>query len=239
MGLYIEDVIRVWEGEVGYLEKATNAYLDDPKANPGSGNWTKYARDMWAAGFYNGNKNGYAWCAVMFDWCVFQACANAAEAKKALCYSGPYGAGCKASVQYYKEAVRYKTGNPKRGDQIFFGNPASHTGIVEKVENGKVYTIEGNADNQVKRRSYAIDNPNINGYGTPRYDGDAAPAPSLDFPFLDVPAGKNYRESVEFCYENGITAGTDETHFSPNQPLTRAQGAVMIERLFRLLNGQG
>ena len=30
-------------GEVGYHEKASNSQLDDPKANPGDGNWNKYA----------------------------------------------------------------------------------------------------------------------------------------------------------------------------------------------------
>ena len=37
--------------EVGYLEKATNSRLDDKTANAGRGNWTKYARDLYAAGY--------------------------------------------------------------------------------------------------------------------------------------------------------------------------------------------
>lgn len=43
---------------------------------------------------------------------------------------------------------------PKKGDIIFFvwgnGGSADHVGIAEEVENGEVYTIEGNSGNQVK-----------------------------------------------------------------------------------------
>ena len=65
------------------------------------------------------------------------------------------------------------------GDQIFFGSSTSnsnHTGIVEKVENAKVYTIEGNASNQVARRSYALNASNIIGYGRPTYDVESSVA---------------------------------------------------------------
>lgn len=63
------DVVNIALAEVGYREKASNAYLDDKTANAGAANWTKYARDLAAAGYYNGNKNGYAWCDVFVDWC--------------------------------------------------------------------------------------------------------------------------------------------------------------------------
>ena len=53
------DIVSIALAEVGYREKASNASLDDKAANAGSGNWTKYARDLAAAGYYNGNKNGY------------------------------------------------------------------------------------------------------------------------------------------------------------------------------------
>ena len=68
-----DKVIKIALAEVGYREKASNAFLDDPQANAGSGNWTKYARDLAAAGYYNGSKNGYAWCECFVDWCFFKA----------------------------------------------------------------------------------------------------------------------------------------------------------------------
>ena len=54
------DVIAIALAEVGYKEKASNSQLDDKTANAGSNNYTKYARDLKNAGYYNGNKNGYA-----------------------------------------------------------------------------------------------------------------------------------------------------------------------------------
>ena len=62
------DIVTIALAEVGYWEKASNASLDDKTANAGAANWTKYARDLAAAGYYNGNKNGYAWCDVFVDW---------------------------------------------------------------------------------------------------------------------------------------------------------------------------
>jgi hypothetical protein len=81
-----------------------------------------------------------------------------------------------ASVQYMedqmKKAGRFHTGTPQPGDVIFFKNrgdsdsgPGRHVGIVEKVENGRIYTIEGNSGNQVARRSYPIGHPRVAGFG--------------------------------------------------------------------------
>ena len=46
---------------------------------------------------------------------------------------------------------------------------ADHIGIVEKVENGIIHTIEGNSNNVVKRNTYRIGHGNIRGFATPRY----------------------------------------------------------------------
>ena len=44
------DIVTIALAEVGYWEKASNASLDDKTANAGAANWTKYARDLAAAG---------------------------------------------------------------------------------------------------------------------------------------------------------------------------------------------
>ena len=246
--LYIDETLRIAAGEVGYCEKATNAELDSQTANAGNGNWTKYARDLWAANphYYQSNKNGYDWCAVFVDWCIYMACGeDAVKAQNAMCYTGPYGAGCPSSVMYYREAGRFKgrlTADPKPGDQIFFGTSDNikHTGIVENVANGKVTTIEGNSSNKVRRRTYALTDSTIYGYGFPRYDGETAPKePENAFPFVDVPEGKYYTEAVKWCWENGITAGTDATHFSPKAPVKRCDLCVMLKKLYDLMEGGG
>lgn len=248
--IYADSVLRIAAGEIGYVEKASNKDLDSQKGNPGKGNWTKYARDLWAADphFYQGPKNGYDWCAVFVDWCVYMAAGqDAAAAQKAMCYTGPYGAGCKASVTYYKEAGRFQTrqnATPIPGDQIFFGSASSvrHTGLVEKVTDGVVYTIEGNSGNAVRRRSYSLSNQDIYGYGRPRYDGNNAPAetdPDTWFPFTDVPKDAYYRKAVEWAVAHGITAGTSKTKFSPNKDMTRAEAVTMLYKMYLLVEGGG
>ena len=61
----------------------------------------------------------------------------------------------------------------KHGDIIFFDwqndGHSDHTGIVEKAENGRVYTIEGNSGNECKQREYNADSSVIMGYGIPAY----------------------------------------------------------------------
>jgi len=159
--------------EIGYKEKETNAQLDNKTANAGDNNYTKYARDLHAAGYYQANKNGYAWCDMFVDWCFLQLTGSKEKGEYLECQTGLYGAGCTWSSDCYRRAGRFDT-NPKPGDQIFFGktDDEEHTGIVEKVANGMVYTIEGNASNQVKRCSYSLSSSRIVGYGHPRFDAE-------------------------------------------------------------------
>ena len=170
------DIVSIALAEVGYREKASNASLDDKTANAGSANWTKYARDLAAAGYYNGGKNGFAWCDVFVDWCFFKAY-GAGEGQRIQCQSGPLGAGCIYSAQYYQQKGRYDR-NPKVGDQVFFqsGGQIGHTGIVVEVTDSTIVTVEGNSSDQVKRNTYNRSNSYIAGYGHPLYSDSATTA---------------------------------------------------------------
>lgn len=177
------EIVAIALAQIGYKEKASNKNLDDPAANAGSANWTKYARDLASAGYYNGNKNGFAWCDVFVDWCFFKAYGKD-EGQRIQCQTGPYGAGCTYSMQYYQQQGRCDK-NPKVGDQIFFrysgSSGADHTGIVVEVTSSQIVTVEGNSGNQVKKNTYARNNSTIIGYGHPLYDEadgtTAAPSP--------------------------------------------------------------
>ena len=154
----IQKVLSLARGEIGYHEQGDN--------------WTKYAQDLDRTNWYNGQKNGFAWCDVFVDW-LFYKCFGDPLGREMICQpSGSCGAGCLYSAQYYKSAGRWFT-TPEVGDQIFFTySPGeySHTGIVEKVENGVVTTIEGNTSDQVARRQYTIGSSQIAGYGRPKYE---------------------------------------------------------------------
>lgn len=173
-------VVKIANQELGYLEKETNSQLYSKTANAGDENYTKYAKELYEAGYYNGNKNGYAWCDVCVDWFFYKAFGKDIG-QKLQCQTGDLGAGCKYSAQYYKKAGRYyKT--PKIGDQIFFKNASGsicHTGLVVDVTSTKVFTIEGNTSSAagvvanggaVAKKSYNLTYNRIDGYGRPRYD---------------------------------------------------------------------
>ncbi|MBQ8707830.1 MAG: CHAP domain-containing protein [Succinivibrionaceae bacterium] len=180
-------VIQVAEAEVGYLEKKSNSKLDDKTANAGDKNYTKYARDLDALGFYNGKKQSVAWCDIFVDWCFVQAYGLEAALKltnqplgKSNC-----GAGCKYSRGYYQKMGRLFT-KPEPGDQIFFwpkdgigGYAIQHTGLVYAVDDTYVYTIEGNTSGAngviangggVCKKKYKLTYNRIAGYGRPRWD---------------------------------------------------------------------
>lgn len=172
----INKVLDLARSEIGYKEKQSNAQLDNKTANAGSGNWTKYARDLDSvANFYNGAKNGFAWCDVFVDWLFYQSF-GAQKAMEMLCQpTRSAGAGCLYSAGYYRNAGRW-TNKPAPGEQIFFisGSDVYHTGIVEQVSDGQVITIEGNSGDQVARRTYSINDSRIYGYGIPRWSSVSA-----------------------------------------------------------------
>ena len=112
------------------------------------------------------------WCACFVSWCANEC--GYIEAGII-----PKFASCDSEgVAWFKTCGLWKDRNyiPKAGDIIFFDwsdsndGKADHVGIVEKSENGKVYTIEGNTSGDVcKQNQYDIGSSVILGYGTPQY----------------------------------------------------------------------
>jgi len=166
--------INIVLNEIGYKEKASNAYLDDKEANAGSNNWTKYAALLDSIpDFYNGQKNGPwgEWCDMFYDACMAMAY-GPQLAKKLICQPDrSAGAGCEHSAQYYKNAGRWFP-SPEVGDQIFFnyGSGIAHTGVVVAVTNSNVITVEGNSNNMVQQCQYSLGSSFIAGYGRPCWE---------------------------------------------------------------------
>lgn len=112
------------------------------------------------------------WCACFVSWCADQC---------GYIESGviPKYAGCVNGVNWFKERGQWadRTIEPSPGMIIFFdwNDPdpqdglSDHTGIVEKVEDGYVYTIEGNSRDRCVERRYPVGSYLILGYGVPEY----------------------------------------------------------------------
>lgn len=155
------DVVAVAVSQIGYHEKASEEYLDDPSANSGTANYTKYARDL-------GMPNGQSWCGYFVWWCMRSAGVSSDRYPNV----GSV-AGIKSWFVNCGSWHDRGTYTPKSGDYIVFGNPLRHCGIVESVTADRVYTIEGNSSDQVIRRNYALTDADIAGYGTITYTGTA------------------------------------------------------------------
>ena len=114
------------------------------------------------------------WCACFVSWCANECGYIDAGVI-------PKFAGCINGVNWFKERGQWadNSAEPTPGMIIFFdwdkeetGGPdglSDHVGIVEKVENGRVYTIEGNSGDSCRQRSYPLGYYQILGYGIPAY----------------------------------------------------------------------
>lgn len=111
------------------------------------------------------------WCAIFASWCADQCGYIDAGIV-------PKFAGCGVGVQWFQNRGQWLPGSatPEPGMLIFFqwygsdSSIADHVGIVESVADGRVYTIEGNSGDQVRRNSYPIGYGEIKGYGVPVTD---------------------------------------------------------------------
>lgn len=141
------------------------AALDAARSQIGVRERTGHNDGVPAQRYSQGRKE--AWCANFVSWAHRKAGKPLPGNQRSL-----------ASVQYMesqmKKAGKVHRGTPKPGDIIFFKNRGQsdrgsgrHVGIVERVSNGQVHTIEGNSGNMVRRRSYDLRNARISGYGRP------------------------------------------------------------------------
>ncbi|MGN0162808.1 MAG: CHAP domain-containing protein [Candidatus Ornithomonoglobus sp.] len=128
----IEKLISIADSEVGYLEKKSNAQLDDKTANAGTANYTKYWRDI------KPEYQGQPWCGCFVTWCFEKAFGK--ENAKQLLKHYPY-VYCPTMASLFK-----LNANPKKGDIVIFyrNGTFAHTGIVISVSGDYFTTIEGN-----------------------------------------------------------------------------------------------
>ena len=109
------------------------------------------------------------WCAVFVSWVANEL--GYIEAGII-----PKFVACINGVNWFKDRGLWKDNNytPKESDIIFFDweedGSVDHVGIVIKVENNKIYTVEGNStDDMCRQLEYNVNSNIIYGYGTPVY----------------------------------------------------------------------
>ncbi len=112
-----------------------------------------------------------AWCALFVSWCADQTGLLGTQI--------PYFSFVSDGVSWFKSHDKWIAGSEVDsinydkvvypGMIIFFdwepdGKP-NHVGIVTKVENGYIYTVEGNSSDAVRERSYSANSDHIFGFG--------------------------------------------------------------------------
>lgn len=112
------------------------------------------------------------WCACFVSWC-FNECGYLDTG------TAPKFAGCVGGVEWFRSREQWadNTIEPAPGMIVFFDwndpngasgpqdGEADHVGIVEKCENGIVYTIEGNSGDSCRQNQYPVGYYEILGYG--------------------------------------------------------------------------
>ena len=112
------------------------------------------------------------WCACFVSWC-FNECGYLDTG------TAPKFAGCVGGVEWFRSREQWadNTVEPAPGMIVFFDwndpnsasgpqdGEADHVGIVEKCENGIVYTIEGNSGDSCRQNQYPVGYYEILGYG--------------------------------------------------------------------------
>jgi len=148
----VRGMVQAALSKVGYHERNRDGSI-------GSGNFTKFG--AWFG------MDGQPWCAMFVSWAADQA--------GILDSVVPGHAWTPSGVAAYRERGLFEdSGNgylPREGDAIYFFNPAqgrvAHVGIVVAFDpvTQRVYTVEGNTNNQVAIRHYDLNNPRIHGFG--------------------------------------------------------------------------
>lgn len=152
---------------------------------------SKFWDYVFGGGFYNGDST--PWCACFVTWVLDHAFYNGTNTKDIIDVrsAGYSGAGAGGYLQYaaehgmlkYNDSCSMYTGRngsgtytPKAGDLIIFswnsdwgGDPYEeaghdHIGIVQRTENGVIYTIEGNSGNAVREKNYSVDNCQVSAF---------------------------------------------------------------------------
>lgn len=164
-------------GAKPYLEKKTEAYLDDFTKNAGSNNYTKFARDV--------NNWGQPGCQAQ-PWCAeyqFWKLVKVLGITKALKIMGGGFYNCQSITRHAKANGTWHS-TPKKGALVIFRN-GSHVGSVNSLAASQINTNEGNTSSaagvianggSVRNKSYAINDSAIDGYVWIDWGTDGKPA---------------------------------------------------------------
>ena len=158
---YVSHVLRYYPIGRSFMAEGNTAIVAVAQTQIGNEGGLKYCE-------WYGYPYRVEWCAIFVSWCADQCgYLDAGVLPKELNVI-PY-------VEWFRERDQwqYRDYEPSPGDLIFYDwegdGLADHVGIVERVEDGIVYSIEGNAGDRCIENSHYLGTSPIYGYGVPQY----------------------------------------------------------------------
>ena len=153
--------------------------------------------------------NGQPWCAMFVSWCAYHA--------GILDIKVPRFAYCPSGVNWYADRNKFFRANSnykvRIGDTVFFwntpDNAVGHTGIVIDATVDTITTIEGNASNGVRRKTYSRSNTYVYGFGC----NDGPEAVSSYSP-------PTQQEVDQKCYDKFLDLAKATSYFTPGIELS-------------------
>lgn len=145
-------IVKISGAENGYWGHESRAHLDE-KQNCGAGGlFTKYARDLDNISYFNGEKQGYAWCCVFANWLYYEAC----EEDKALTLKllgepekNNWAAGTGPFCRYLTKVTATKPADCEIGDIVAYNyddnEDIDHVGVIYNKDSKYIYVCQGNA----------------------------------------------------------------------------------------------
>ena len=125
------------------------------------------------------------------------------------------------------------TVNVKVSDQFTDVNPGDwfYDNVMNAVANGYMSGLGDGTFGPMKtatRAQFATALACAMGYEAPEDPS------TIETPFIDVDANDWYAGAVNFCYDEGIISGYEDTTFRPDQTITRQEAAAMLNNAFGL-----
>ena len=158
---YVSHVLRYYPIGRSFMGEGDAAIVAVAQTQIGNDGGLKYCE-------WYGYSYRVEWCAIFVSWCAEQCgYLDAGVLPKEL--------NVISYVEWFRERDQwqYRDYEPSPGDLIFYDwgsdGLADHVGIVETVEDGIVYSIEGNAGDACIENSHYLGTAPIYGYGTPAY----------------------------------------------------------------------
>lgn len=199
-----------------------------------------------------GYPHGY-WCDMFVSWCADEAGVSE-EAFPRSVNCARHSRAFTAMGRYYESAARGGTYVPQQGDLVLFYNDSGrihHVGLVLYVENGMLFTVEGNAlttrwdypatvvsearipeeepNDYVTVNRYPLSDSRLHGYAVPAY----ASREALELEgFVDLGRYAYAERQIEAVASSGLMEGTSSHTFSPRAGMSRGEFLKMVVDLY-------